>query len=46
VKIKVSDLCPCGSGKTFGECHDKLRRERRTPDAELLHVPLAVIAPA
>lgn len=45
MKIKASDSCPCGSGKTFGECHDKLRRERRTADTELIHVPLAVIAP-
>jgi hypothetical protein len=45
MKIKSTDSCPCGSGKTYGECHVLRRREKETPETQLFHVGLAVIPP-
>jgi hypothetical protein len=45
MKINGSDPCPCGSGATYGDCHDRLRRERQTRESELLHVALNVVPP-
>ena len=45
MKIRTSDPCPCGSGKTFGECHDVLRKQKETREADLLHIALTVIPP-
>jgi hypothetical protein len=45
VKIRLSDPCPCGSGDTFGNCHDRQRREGETPLSDLKHMTLNVISP-
>ncbi len=42
-KIKAEELCPCGSGKIFGECHGPAV-SRGGPDKISKHVSLIVIS--
>jgi len=40
VRIRDEEPCPCGSGKTFEECHGKKIRERQS---RMNHIRLSVI---
>lgn len=42
MKLVDEELCPCGSGKSYGECHKAMRRTTTTV-ADLSHIPLMVI---
>ena len=42
MKLVDEEICPCGSGKLYGECH-KVMRRTTTTIADLSHVPLTVI---
>src|SRR6266542_1559449 len=44
VKIADSEICPCGSGKTFGECHGERIRQARLQPSEN-RIVLELIAP-
>jgi hypothetical protein len=45
VKIKASEPCPCGSGATYGDCHDRTRSEALTAVSDLEHLSLRLIPP-
>jgi hypothetical protein len=44
VKIADEEVCPCGSGLTFGDCHGRKIRERAA-SVPSKHIPLTVITP-
>jgi hypothetical protein len=41
-KIQYDEVCPCGSGITFGQCHDKKIRQRSPQISQ--HIRLTIIA--
>lgn len=41
-KIRADEPCPCGSGKSFGDCHGPMVA-KRVPPAITSHIPLKVI---